>query len=57
MHCMDVPWRVVLNEVIEAGQGIWRHGRQQATSTSILNALAPELRATEVEADKAGKTA
>ena len=56
MHCMDVPWRVVLNEVIELAKEFGGTDGHKYVN-GILNALAPELRATEVKADKAGKTA
>ena len=56
MHCMDVPWRVVLNEVIELAKEFGGTDGHKYVN-GILNALAPELRAAEVEADKAGKTA
>ena len=56
MHCMDVPWRVVLKEVIELAKEFGGTDGHKYVN-GILNALAPELRATEVEADKAGKTA
>jgi N utilization substance protein B len=46
-HCMDVPWRVVINECIELAKGFggtdgykWVNG--------VLNQLAPQLRAQEV---------
>lgn len=49
-HCMDVPWRVVLNECIELAKGFggtdghkWVNG--------VLNQLAPRLRAEEVARD------
>lgn len=56
MHCMDVPWRVVLNEVIELAKEFGGTDGHKYVN-GILNALAPELRTTEVEADKASKTA
>lgn len=56
MHCMDVPWRVALNEVIELAKEFGGTDGHKYVN-GILNALAPELRAAEVEADKAGKTA
>lgn len=56
MHCMDVPWRVVLNEVIELAKEFGGTDGHKYVN-GILNALAPALRAAEVEADKAGKTA
>lgn len=54
MHCMDVPWRVVLNEVIELAKEFGGTDGHKYVN-GILNALAPELRPTEVEADKAVK--
>ncbi len=46
-HCMDVPWRVAINECIELAKGFggtdgykWVNG--------VLNQLAPQLRAQEV---------
>ena len=56
MHCMDVPWRVVLNEVIELAKEFGGTDGHKYVN-GILNALAPELRTAEVEADKASKTA
>ena len=56
MHCMDVPWRVVLNEVIELAKEFGGTDGHKYVN-GVLNALAPELRADEVQADKAGKTA
>lgn len=51
-HCLDVPWRVVINECIELAKGFggtdghkWVNG--------VLNQLAPQLRAEEVAHDKA----
>lgn len=54
MHCMDVPWRVVLNEVIELAKEFGGTDGHKYVN-GILNALAPELRADEVGADKAKK--
>ncbi|SDM57843.1 NusB antitermination factor [Oryzisolibacter propanilivorax] len=52
-HCLDVPWRVVINECIELAKEFggtdghkWVNG--------VLGALAPQLRAAEVAADKGG---
>jgi transcription antitermination protein NusB len=56
MHCMDVPWRVVLNEVIELAKEFGGTDGHKYVN-GILNALAPALRPDEVQADKAGKTA
>jgi N utilization substance protein B len=51
-NCLDVPWRVVINECIELAKGFggtdghkWVNG--------VLNQLAPQLRAAEVAHDKA----
>lgn len=52
MHCMDVPWRVVLNEVIELAKEFGGTDGHKYVN-GVLNALAPELRADEVAADKA----
>ena len=56
MHCMDVPWRVVLNEVIELAKEFGGTDGHKYVN-GVLNALAPELRPDEVKADKAGKSA
>ena len=51
-NCLDVPWRVVLNECIELAKefgGTDGHKYVHA----VLNGLAPQLRAAEVEADRA----
>jgi transcription antitermination protein NusB len=52
--CLDVPWRVVINEAVELAKTFggtdghkWVNG--------VLNQLAPELRAAEVAADTANK--
>lgn len=51
-HCLDVPWRVVLNEYIELSK---RFGGTDGHKyvNGVLNGLAPQLRATEVAADRA----
>lgn len=56
MHCMDVPWRVVLNEVIELAKEFGGTDGHKYVN-GVLNALAPELRPDEVQADKANKAA
>jgi len=50
-HCMDVPWRVVLNEYIELSK---RFGGTDGHKyvNGVLNGLAPQLRAAEVAADR-----
>ena len=55
-HCLDVPWRVVLNECIELAKGIWRHRRPQVCQWRARRP-GPKLRADEVAADKAGTPA
>jgi N utilization substance protein B len=52
MHCADVPWRVVLNECIELAKEFGGTDGHKYVN-AVLNGLAPQLRAAEVEADKA----
>lgn len=52
MHCMDVPWRVVLNECIELAKEFGGTDGHKYVN-AVLNGLAPRLRANEVAADKA----
>jgi N utilization substance protein B len=50
-HCVDVPWRVALNECIElAKQFGGTDGHKYVNG--VLNGLAPQLRAAEVAADR-----
>ena len=50
-HCVDVPWRVALNECIElAKQFGGTDGHKYVNG--VLNGLAPVLRAAEVAADR-----
>jgi N utilization substance protein B len=51
LHCPDVPWRVVLNECIELGKEFGGTDGHKYIN-AVLNGLAPQLRATEVQADK-----
>jgi transcription antitermination protein NusB len=51
-HCLDVPWRVVLNECIELAKEFGGTDGHKYVN-GVLNGLAPQLRAAEVEADKA----
>ena len=53
MHCMDVPWRVVLNECIELAKEFGGTDGHKYVN-GVLGGLAPKLRADEVAADKAG---
>ena len=51
-HCLDVPWRVVLNECIELAKEFGGTDGHKYVN-GILNGLAPQLRTAEVQADKA----
>ncbi|MDZ7918439.1 transcription antitermination factor NusB [Rhodoferax sp.] len=53
-HCLDVPWRVVLNECVELAKEFGGTDGHKYVN-GVLNGLAPSLRAAEVEADKAKK--
>ncbi len=50
-HCLDVPWRVVLNECIELAKEFGGTDGHKYVN-AVLNGLAPSLRAAEVEADR-----
>lgn len=50
-HCPDVPWRVVLNECIELAKSFGGTDGHRYVN-GVLHALAPELRAAEVKADR-----
>jgi N utilization substance protein B len=50
-HCLDVPWRVVLNECIELAKEFGGTDGHKYVN-AVLNGLAPSLRAVEVEADR-----
>jgi N utilization substance protein B len=51
-HALDVPWRVVLNECIELAKEFGGTDGHKYVN-AVLNGLAPQLRAAEVETDKA----
>jgi N utilization substance protein B len=51
-HCPDVPWRVVINECVELAKEFGGTDGHKYVN-AILNGLAAQLRASEVEADKA----
>jgi N utilization substance protein B len=55
-HCIDVPWRVVLNECIELAKEFGGTDGHKYVN-AVLNGLAPQLRATEVEADRVERAA
>lgn len=50
-HCLDVPWRVVINECIELAKEFGGTDGHKYVN-AVLNGLAPGLRATEVQADR-----
>jgi N utilization substance protein B len=52
IHAADVPWRVVINECIELAKEFGGTDGHKYVN-GVLNGLAPQLRATEVEADRA----
>lgn len=51
-HCLDVPWRVVINEYIEQAKAFGGTDGFKYIN-GILNQLAPQLRAAEVAQDNA----
>jgi N utilization substance protein B len=51
-HCLDVPWRVVLNECIELAKDFGGTDGHKYVN-AVLSGLAPQLRAAEVAADRA----
>jgi N utilization substance protein B len=51
LHCPDVPWRVALNECIELAKEFGGTDGHKYVN-AVLNGLAPQLRAAEVEADR-----
>ena len=53
-HCLDVPWRVVLNECVELTKEFGGTDGHKYVN-AVLNGLAPSLRAAEVTADR-GRT-
>ena len=55
-HCLDVPWRVVLNECVELAKEFGGTDGHKYVN-GVLSGLAPQLRALEVEADKTKKPA
>jgi N utilization substance protein B len=51
-HCPEVPWRVVLNECIELAKDFGGTDGHKYVN-GVLNRLAPQLRGSEVTADRA----
>ena len=50
-HCLDVPWRVVLNECVELAKEFGGTDGHKYVN-GVLNGLAPQLRSAEVSADR-----
>ncbi len=50
-HCLDVPWRVVLNECIELAKEFGGTDGHKYVN-AVLNGMAPRLRAAEIESDR-----
>lgn len=50
-YCLEVPWRVVLNEYIELAKEFGGTDGHKYVN-AVLNALAPNLRSAEVNADR-----
>jgi N utilization substance protein B len=55
-HCLDVPWRVVLNECIELAKEFGGTDGHKYVN-GVLNGIAPQLRAIEIEAERNKKSA
>jgi N utilization substance protein B len=51
-HCLDVPWRVVINECIELAKEFGGTDGHKYVN-AVLNGVAPTLRPLEVQADRA----
>ena len=51
MHCLDVPWRVVLNECVELAKEFGGTDGHKYVN-AVLNGLAPSLRSDEVLSDR-----
>jgi N utilization substance protein B len=50
-HCLDVPWRVVINECVELAKEFGGTDGHKYVN-AVLNGVAPTLRADEVNADR-----
>ncbi len=55
-HCIDIPWRVVINECIELAKEFGGTDGHKYVN-AVLNGLAPKLRPLEVAADKTAQPA
>jgi len=55
-HCIEIPWRVVINECIELAKEFGGTDGHKYVN-AVLNGLAPSLRPLEVAADKSASPA
>ncbi len=55
-HCLDVPWRVVINECVELAKEFGGTDGHKYVN-AVLNGLASSLRGPEVQSDAAGRSA
>jgi N utilization substance protein B len=53
-HCLDVPWRVVINECVELAKEFGGTDGHKYVN-GVLNTLARQLREAEVAADKGAR--
>jgi N utilization substance protein B len=53
-HCLDVPWRVVINECIELAKSFGGTDGHKYVN-GVLNQLASQMRALEVERDQSAR--
>lgn len=53
-YCLDVPWRVVLNEYIEQAKAFGGTDGHKYVN-GVLNKIAPQLRGMEIEAERLAK--
>ena len=53
-HCLDVPWRVVINECVELAKEFGGTDGHKYVN-AVINGMAPALRAAEVESDRSKK--
>lgn len=53
-HCLDVPWRVVINECVELAKEFGGTDGHKYVN-AVLNGIAPTLRTAEVESDQRKK--
>lgn len=56
-HCPHVPWRVVLDECIELTKEFGSTDDSHKYVNAVLGALAPQLRAVEIAADRQARAA